>query len=148
MIRACPTCGQQNRIPPARLADDAKCGKCKAALGPLGEPIDVVDARTFDEIVNQARVPVLIDFWAEWCAPCRMAAPEVKKAAQHAAGKAVVLKVDTERLPDLARRFQVTSIPNFVVMNGGKVAMQKPGLVDHRQMVRWLEATSSSGRAA
>jgi thioredoxin 2 len=98
-----------------------------------------VDPAAFDEIVRGARVPVLIDFWAAWCGPCRMAAPEVKATATRMAGRAVVLKVDTERWPDLAHRFQVMSIPLFVVMKSGKVLRQQPGLVDQRQMIAWIE---------
>jgi len=97
-----------------------------------------VDAGEFDEIVNGARVPILIDFWAAWCGPCRTAAPEVKKVAEEMAGKAIVLKVDTERSPALAQRFNVMSIPNFVVIKNGQLVFQQPGLVDHSQMASWL----------
>ena len=137
MIRACPSCGKSNRVPPEHLADVGRCGACKTELGAVGEPIDV-DASLFDEIVNNARVPVLIDFWAAWCGPCRMAAPHVKKVAAEMAGKAIVLKVDTEQWPGLAQRFNVMSIPNFVVMKNGQTVLQQPGLVDSRQMATWL----------
>jgi thioredoxin 2 len=137
MIRPCPSCGKKNRIPANHLADAGRCGACKAALPPIGEPIEV-DPSTFDEIVNNARVPVLIDFWAAWCGPCRMAAPEVQQTASLVAGQAIVLKVDTERWPQLAQRFNVMSIPNFVVMRNGKMVFQQPGLADHKQMVAWL----------
>jgi thioredoxin 2 len=137
MIRQCPACGKKNRIPAEHLADQGRCGSCKAPLPPIAEPIDA-DAATFDEIVAGARVPVLIDFWAEWCGPCRMAAPEVKRTAEQMAGRAIVLKVDTERWPAVAERFNVMSIPNFVIMKNGRVVRQQPGLVDHRQMMAWL----------
>jgi thioredoxin 2 len=137
MIRPCPSCGKKNRIPANHLADAGRCGACKAALPPIGEPIEA-DPSTFDEIVNNARVPVLIDFWAAWCGPCRMAAPEVQQTASLVAGQAIVLKVDTERWPQLAQRFNVMSIPNFVVMRNGKMVFQQPGLADHKQMVAWL----------
>ena len=138
MIRECPSCGKKNRIPAEHLADNGRCGSCKAPLPPIAEPIDA-DTNTFDEIVASARVPVLIDFWAAWCGPCRIAAPEVKRTAEQMSGRAIVLKVDTERWPALAQRFNVMSIPNFVITKNGRMIRQQPGLVDHRQMIAWLE---------
>jgi thioredoxin 2 len=137
IIRKCSACGKNNRVPPQHLADTGRCGACKAELPPVDEPIDA-DPQTFDSIVAAARVPVLVDFWAAWCGPCRMAAPEVKKVAGEMAGQALVLKVDTERWPALAQRYNVMSIPNFVVLKSGQVILQQPGLVDHSQMAIWL----------
>src|SRR5215471_18111070 len=126
MIRICKNCGQKNRVPAKHLADTGKCGNCKAPLPPVNEPLEV-DREQFDEIVQNARVPVLVDFWAAWCGPCHMAAPEVKRTAEHMAGHAVVLKVDTERHPDLAARFNVRGIPSFVVLYRGRPVMQQAG---------------------
>ena len=129
MIRTCPACGQQNRIPAKHLGDRGKCGACKAELPELAEPLDV-DEVAFDDIVNGATIPVFVDFWAEWCGPCRRVAPEVKKLAARLAGKAVVLKVDTEAQQNIAGRFGIRSIPTFIVFKHGKVAARESGARD------------------
>ncbi len=102
-----------------------------------------MDASAFDEITRAARVPVLVDFWADWCRPCHMAAPEVKALAHEMAGRALVLKVDTERHPELGARFRVQSIPNFVVLRNGQPVFQQPGAVGRSQMRSWLETAGA-----
>jgi thioredoxin 2 len=140
MRRTCEACKAINRIPVRHLADTGKCGKCKAALPPHGTPIAIESEKEFDDIVAGAKVPVLVDFWATWCGPCRAVAPEVKKVAHNLAGKALVLKVDTDALGDLAQRYQVQSIPNFALFSGGRLVRQRAGALDHRQLERWTIA--------
>jgi thioredoxin 2 len=138
MIRSCPSCGAKNRIPSARAADRATCGRCKSALPPLDTPYEVESASDFDALVRHSSLPVVVDFWAAWCAPCRMVAPEVARLAREQAGRVLVAKVDTEALPQVAGRYGIQGIPAFVLFRDGREASRATGAMPAPQLARAL----------
>jgi thioredoxin 2 len=116
-VIACHACGQQNRVPFGRIA---RCGKCGTALEGPAAPLEMPSAAAFDALVGQSPQPVVVDFWAPWCGPCRMVAPELVKIASAHAGRWIVAKVNTDALPDLGARYGIQSIPTMSVFAGGR----------------------------
>src|SRR3982750_617074 len=120
VVVPCQNCGQRNRLQYGRLSAETRCGKCKSTLAAPAEPIEVPDAASFDALVAGAQVPVVVDFWAPGCGPCRMVAPEIARVAGSNAGRLVVVKVNTDAVPELGDRFGIRSIPTMAVFAGGK----------------------------
>jgi len=120
VLVTCPSCGKTNRLRYATLASAARCGACQARLTAPAEPVEVSDAATFDAVIASSSLPVVVDFWAPWCGPCRMMAPELDKVAKGAAGEWVILKVNTDAVPELGDRFRIRSIPTLAIFQGGR----------------------------
>jgi thioredoxin 2 len=142
LIVPCPSCGQKNRLAYARLGDEVRCGKCKQSLGAPGEPIEVHSTADFDRLVAKASLPVVVDYWAPWCGPCRMVAPELKKVAARQAGKMVVVKVNTDELSDLGQRYNIRSIPTLAVFDGGKEVARTAGARPAEQIEAFVAQAS------
>ena len=127
LVVSCASCGQKNRLAYGRLGDEVRCGRCRQPLKAPGEPIELHSTADFDRLVAQASVPVVVDYWAPWCGPCRMVAPEIAKVAARKAGQALVVKVNTDELVDLGQRYNVRSIPMLAVFAGGKEVARTVG---------------------
>ena len=122
----CPQCGQRNRLKFQGLTKTFRCGKCHNELPLPAEPVDVRSDAVFDSLITRSPLPVLVDFWAPWCGPCKMVAPEIHKVAAESAGRLVVAKINTEEVPSLAQRFRITAIPTMALFkNGLEVARQQ-----------------------
>ena len=119
VIVVCLSCGQGNRCAFGHLGNRTRCGRCKAELAPLSGVVEISTAEVFASLVRKSSMPVFVDFWAPWCGPCRSVAPEVEQLARLTAGEAVVTKVNTEALPELASQLRIQSIPTFVVLRRG-----------------------------
>jgi thioredoxin 2 len=124
----CPTCGKTNRLQYAALASKNQCGSCRTALSPPGAPVEVSDVTTFDVMIQSSALPVIVDFWAPWCGPCQVMAPELDKVAAGAEGEWLVAKVNTEAVPELAERFRILSIPTLAIFLGGRLIHSAPGV--------------------
>ena len=136
MLVACPHCTATNRVPDDRLADDPVCGRCGQALLP-GEPVELTDAN-FDTVVAKTELPVVVDFWAAWCGPCRMMAPHFAQAAKELKGRALFAKVDSDRNPGVSSRFGIRSIPTMVKLRGGREDKRMSGALQAGQIVGWV----------
>lgn len=137
-IVVCPSCAAPNRVAEARLADGPTCGKCKQRLF-TGHPVEL-DAGAFEAQVGRSDIPVVVDFWAPWCGPCRMMAPAYEQAAQMLEPHVRLGKVNTEEEQTLAARFGISSIPTLVLLRGGRELARQPGALGVQDIVQWVRS--------
>jgi thioredoxin 2 len=127
IVVLCGNCGQKNRLAYERIGDQVRCANCKRDLRAPAEPMEVASSNDFDRLVAKASIPVVVDYWAPWCGPCRMVAPELAKVAARAAGRFLVVKVNTDALSDLGQRFRIMSIPTLAVFAAGREVARTAG---------------------
>ncbi len=132
----CAACGAVNRIPRRRILDDPKCGACGAKVFPR-RPVEATDA-TFGAEVMDSPIPVLVDYWADWCAPCRMMAPVLEEVARELGGRVKIVKLDVDRNPSTAARYGITSIPALKVFQAGRVIDEVAGAIPKSQLLARL----------
>lgn len=134
----CASCSTLNRVLRQRISDGARCGRCKQALF-TGRPIELSE-EVFDIHVGKSDVPVVVDFWAPWCGPCRMMAPHFERAAREIEPAARLAKLNTEEAPALAARFGIRGIPTLAVFHRGRELTRQSGAMDYAGLVQWIRA--------
>ena len=138
MIIRCAKCEQKNRIPAERADQSARCGNCGATIKATGQPV-AIGAKAFADLVANSPLPVFVDFWAPWCGPCRMVAPEVEELARRLEGEVIVAKLDTQKHPAVAQQEGVRGIPMFALYRDGERVATKAGYMKADELARTFD---------
>lgn len=146
LLLRCPQCGQHNRLTYERLGQIFRCGKCRTELPAPAEPVEVKSESAFDALTRSSALSVLADFWAPWCGPCKMVAPELAKIAAEGAGRWLIVKVNTEELPGLAQRFRISGIPTLVLFRDGQELTRQSGAMPAARIRQLIEQTEPAHR--
>ena len=133
----CPRCSAVNRVQSDRLSDHPKCGKCSEEIF-AGHPMEL-SAANFEKAIARTEIPVVVDFWAPWCAPCKKMAPAFQQAAGRLEPRCRLAKVNTESEPMLANQFGIRSIPTLVIFKSGKEVARQSGAMDLKSLLRWIQ---------
>jgi thioredoxin 2 len=144
VVVACDACGKRNRLAYERLGDAVRCGQCKQPLKAPGGPIELHTTADFDRLVAKSSLPVVVDYWAPWCGPCRMVAPELQKVAARQAGRMIVVKVNTDELSDLGERFNIRSIPTLAVFAKGREVARTSGARPASDIEAWVDQATKA----
>ncbi len=144
LLLLCPQCGKRNRLNYERLEQTFRCGHCHTELHLPGESLPVKSAAQFDALKQRSTLPVLVDFWAEWCGPCKMAAPEFDKVAAEGPGQWLVAKINVDEVPELAQRFQISSIPTLVLFHAGRELARQSGAMPAKAIRQFILQNQSA----
>src|SRR5438105_129765 len=147
IVVSCASCGKKNRLAYERLGEAVRCGQCKQPLTAPGVPIELRSSADFDRLVAKSSLPVVVDYWAPWCGPCRMVAPELQKVAARQAGHMIVVKVNTDELSDLGQRFDIRSIPTLAVFAAGREAARSAGARPANEIEAFVAQATRTNKA-
>ena len=141
LLISCQSCGQRNRIVYERLGQTGRCARCHAGLPHPTMTVEVPNRVVFESITARSSLPVIMDFWAPWCGPCKVVAPELDKLAAQSAGRWLIAKLNTEQVPDVAQQFRVTSIPLIALFSGGRELGRQAGAMPSHAIRQFVEQT-------